>query len=366
MELKAKLLQPQAEFEGIIDIDKESLLKEFDHGKATGEDPRVKLTDDEGEKVFSWKRGFINAWTGWPNDGKTDFFTQMSTVKSLYDSWKWAIWSPEMYGSEKVDGRVVLNANDLVDEIIWKLYGECPIKNIGDKYGRRLSRSQYIEGILWVQDHFVFLKPQDRSMTGVLNTYKKAYDKRDFDGLLIDPFKNISQDSNERIDRFLEESFADCKQLSLDMDVSFNIIAHPKANVETVDKDGNRAICDQYKLSGGAAWNNSMDGIYSILRPNKHRDPKDRTTNFLNLKQRKQHLVAVSGTCGNIRKDIQTSRYIINGFDPFVNKEPVKFEEKQYVLPIAPNNFESKNLNLKTGDFEDDNVWIKPTDKSPF
>lgn len=346
MELKSKLLQPQIEFDGIIEIDKNSLLKEFDQGKATGEDPRVLLTDIDGEKVFTWKRGFINAWTGWPNDGKTDFFTQMSTVKSHYDKWKWAIWSPEMYGSEKIDGRVILNANDLVDEIIWKLYGVCPIKNIGEKYGNRLSRSQYIDGILWVQDHFTFLKPQDRTMTGVLNTYKKAYDKRPFDALLIDPFKNISQDSNERIDRFLEESFAECKQLSLDMDVSFNIIAHPKANVETVDKNGDRAICDQYKLSGGAAWNNSMDGIYSILRPNKHRDPKDRTTFFLNLKQRKQHLVAVSGTCEKIIKDIPSSRYIINGVDPFKSKEPIKFE-KPYQLPLAPNNFE-KPLNRKT------------------
>jgi len=344
MELKAKLLQQKPDFDGVIEIDKESLLREFDQGKAIGEDARVLLTDLDGEKVFSWKRGFINTWTGWPNDGKTDFFTQMSAVKSFHDGWKWAIWSPEMYGSEKVDGRVVVNANDLVDEIIWKLYGECPIKNISDKYGKKLSRSKYVEGILWVQEHFVFLRPQDRSMTGVLDCYKKAYDKRSFDGLLIDPFKNISQDSSERIDRFLEESFGECKELSLDMDVSFNIIAHPKANVETVDKDGNRAICDQYKLSGGSAWNNSMDGIYSILRPNKHRDPKDRTTNFINVKQRKQHLVAVSGTCEKIIKDIPSSRYIINGIDPFKSKEAIKFEEKPYQLPIVPNNFD-KPLN---------------------
>lgn len=363
MNLKANILDQKPDFNGIIPIDQESLLREFDNGKAIGEPSRVALKDDSGESVFSWKRGFINAWTGWPNDGKTDFFTQLTTVKSLHDSWKWAIWSPEMYGSEKIEGRVIMNANDLVDEIIWKLYGECPIKNISEKYGRRLSRSKYIDGILWVQEHFVFLKPENRTPIGIVDCYKQSYELRAFDGLLIDPFKNVTQDSNERIDRFLEESFAWFKELSIEMDVSFNIIAHPKANIPSVDKDGNRAVCDQYALSGGAAWNNSMDGIYSILRPNKHKDPKDKVTNFLNLKQRKQHLVAVSGTCSDIIRNTQTSRYLIGGLDPFIKSETqLTFEEKPYTLPKADSNFESgKNLN------RGENGWINPPEKeAPF
>lgn len=342
MSLKDNFLNQKPEFDGIIDIDFDSLLRDYDNGQAKGEPSHQNLKDNENESLFSWKRGFINAWTGWPNDGKTDFFTQASTVKSLHDGWKWAVWSPEMYGSEKVDGRVVMNANDLVDDIIWKLYGQCPLKDIGEKYGNRLSRSKYIDGASWVKDHFVFLKPQNRTPLGIIDCYKKAFDKRSFDGLLIDPFKNIVQDSGERVDRFLEETFAWFKELSIEMDVSFNIIAHPKANIATIDKEGNRSVCDQYSLSGGAAWNNSMDGIYSILRPNKHKDPKDRTTNFINLKQRKQHLVAVSGTCYDIRKDIKTSRYIIQNIDPFTN---VEIEPKQYVLPTAPNNFEPKPIN---------------------
>lgn len=137
--------------------------------------------------------------------------------------------------------------------------------------------------------------------------------------MLIDPFKNVQQEIRTRDDIFLEQLFAKFKEFAVTTNSSVNWIAHPKANIARVrsTSDGDAInVCDQYMLNGGAAWNNSMDGIYSILRPYTLQDPRDSNVWFYNLKQRKQELVAERGIVKDIRFDIGTRRYLFNERDP--------------------------------------------------
>ena len=43
----------------------------------------------EMEECFAWMRGHQNCWTGFPNDGKTQFTLFMMIVKALKSDWKW-------------------------------------------------------------------------------------------------------------------------------------------------------------------------------------------------------------------------------------------------------------------------------------
>ena len=88
-------------------------------------------------------------------------------------------------------------------------------------------------------------------------------------------------------------------------------------------------------LSGGDAWDNSMDGIYSIQRPDALTDITSSRATFHNLKQRMQELVADRGMVENINFNIKTRRYSFDGQCP-IDKKP-----KIEALPSTGNELSS-------------------------
>ena len=137
---------------------------------------------------------------------------------------------------------------------------------------------------------------------------------------MIDPFKNIEAETNKRDDQHLSDVFSRFKDYAVEINASMNWIAHPKSGVSRVAKTSNGEIlvpCNQYMLSGGAAWDNGMDGIYSIQRPNTLVDITDNAVAFHNLKQRQQELTCDRGVVTDITFDVKTRRYHFNGNNPF-------------------------------------------------
>lgn len=312
----------------VIPYNVEVLKKEWEEGGQEGDPCHMPLyTLDPSNPYspknyhFSWKRGFQNVWTGWPNDGKTQFCLSSMLIKSLYDGWRWVVWSPEMRSAQFVNGKVVINANDIINLLVWMMTGITPYKHIAEKYNTmRLSWNEYLENVEIVRQYFVFLDPADKTPKGLIKWLSDEYDSKPFDGVLIDPWKNVRQDINKRDDIWLEEVFADAKDFAIRTNTSWNWIAHPKANVEKYRKSQTGTVeimpVTQEKLNGGAAWDNSMDGIYSIFRYNLHLNINSREVMFKNLKQRKQELVGERGDVDNIVFDAAKRRYIFGGTDP--------------------------------------------------
>lgn len=298
---------------GVIPNNEYVLMAEYHDGQQSGSPCMI----EPMTKNFSWKKNFQNCWTGYPNDGKSTFVLFLMVIKSLVDGWKWCIWSPEMISSQRINGRIIVNANDLINEIVWMVTGLTPYKHIEEKYldTKRIVLETYQEAYKWVFKHFVFLNPSDKTPEGLIEIFYILHDKYNFDGFLIDPFKNIKQNSNDRYDIWLESVFAQFKNMANDTYTSMNWVAHPKANVTRV-VNGVLQPCTQYMLSGGAAWDNSMDGIYSVFRPNTLSNPRDTGVEFMNLKQRKQELVAERGVVDSVNFNIRTRRYEFKGIDP--------------------------------------------------
>lgn len=308
----AKKVDPREDNQIILDIASQTIG--FTNGKEIGDKPRIPLI----EEYFSWKRAFINCWTGWPNDGKTTFFTFLALLKSICDKYKWCIWSPEMYSARKnAKGKVVPTAEDLFDELVFMKTGRSPYKHYIARYGlSQMEYELYLETLQWINEHFVFIHPKDRKYRDLIDNFKFFHDRHGFDGFLIDPFKNINHDDNGRFDLYLDNVFTEFKEFAIETDTTMNFIAHPKNQDEPKNSDGSYKICTQFMLAGGAAWNNGMDGIYSIYRPYRHKDPTDPRTFFFNLKQRKQQLVGRVGVYKNIEFDINTNRYYFNEYCP--------------------------------------------------
>jgi len=275
---------------------------------------------DAMKENFAWKRGFQNCWTGYPNDGKTQFTLMMMTVKALRDGWKFVVWSPEMKSATFIENEIAVHYNDLINDIIWMASGVTPYQHIAKKYVcDLLPMSDYLEWVKWVQEHFIFLDPKNKKPDDIYQLLTNTFEDQGYDVVLIDPFKNIEQDIRLRDDIYLEQLFAKFKDFAVRTNTVMNWIAHPKANINRIRKVNGEDLlmpCDQYMLNGGAAWNNSMDGIYSIFRPDLLTEIRSPNVNFINLKQRKQELVAHRGKVENIEFNFKNRRYIFNGNDP--------------------------------------------------
>lgn len=312
----------------LVEINIEDLLNEFRNGKPIGEEARIL----ELKQNFSWKRSFVNCWTGWPNDGKTTFFQFMALVKSQVDNWKWCIWPPEMLNTFKdSSGRIKTSASDIIDELVFMLTGQNPYLHYQKQYGiKQMAEKDYRDAVEQIKKNFIIIHPKDRKYSDLVDNFRYFHDKYNVDGFLIDPFKNLDHNENEgRFDLYLDKVFSEAKEFALETDTSMNFIAHPKNQVDPYNSDGSFKICTQFMLSGGAAWNNNMDGIYSIYRPHKHDKATDPRVSFINLKQRKQQLVGRIGRYDSIEFKFDTNRYYFAGYCPIdgTYNEPIKPNE---------------------------------------
>ncbi len=294
-EYRSSLFQP----------DKTSMLYEFNNGKRRGEHAGV----EQMAKNFSWKRNFVQCWTGYPNHGKTEFLTQMAIIKSKMSDWRWCVWSPEMMSTDKNKKR---NANEIYDMIVHVITGKNP-----DPYWKNQpTKDEYMEAIEWAGEHFTVIYPRDRRYRSLIENFRYWYETKGFDGFVIDPFKNITHDYAERFDLYLQNMFADFQDFATETDSVVNFVAHPKSGIGHRNPDGSYKVCGPFDLSGGSAWNDSMDAIFSVHRPRIHEDLQSPEVDFYSVKIRKQNLVGRTGFVDGITFDIKTNRYYFNGRSP--------------------------------------------------
>ena len=305
--------------------DMSSMINEFKEGKPIGESAHVEGLVDQ----FSWKRTFVNCWTGRPNSGKTTFLQFMAINKSKYDNWKWCIWSPEMINSHKINGKIVKSSSDIFDELIHTFTGKNPYKHFTTKFGiPQMSLDEYLEALEWVQDRFFVIDPKDRKYTALIDTFMYFYEKYGFDGWIIDPFKNVRYEQTATTDIVLHHIFDEFKEVAINTNTSLNIISHPRSTNEPKHKDGSYKVVNQFDLLGGSAWDNSMDGIFSLHRPFAHINPNDPRMWLYHLKQRKKHLVGETGVYKHIEYNMKKNRFYFDGhcpidgsFQPPIGKE---------------------------------------------
>lgn len=321
----------------LLSPDISAMLKEFKEGKPVGESGRIEPLADQ----FSWKKSFVNCWTGDANAGKTTLLNTMTVNKSKHDNWKWCIWSPEMISSQRMGKVVTKSAGDIYDELIHAYTGKNPYKHFVHKYGiPQMSVEEYMEALEWVQGRFYVISPTDKHYKSLIDSFNYWYEKEGFDGWVIDPFKNIRYDQTGTTDNVLHHIFDEIKDISIYTDTSVNIVAHPRSTRDAKKPDGSYKVVTQFDLLGGSAWNNSMDGIFSAYRPFSHKDPNDPSMWLYHLKQRKKHLVGDTGVFKHIEYVPQTNRHHFDGTCPIDGsfKQPIIRDSEGNVIdqPKAP------------------------------
>lgn len=226
-----------------------TMLENFHKGIVLAPTTRFSSLDN----YFRWKKGEINLFTGYGNHGKTTFAIQLMLTKSIYDGWKWAIFSPENYP-----------ANDFYDDIVEMYVG---------KWLNQMSEQEYVMACHFINNHIFYVYPEDEHDVNSINEkFRYLVMKKGVDGVMIDPFNQLDHlfKPYQREDQYLSEILKNIKRFALLNNVCYNIIVHPVKPIREPDKS--LPVVDMYDIAGGAMWGNKADNIISYYRPNYHLD----------------------------------------------------------------------------------------------
>jgi twinkle protein len=261
------------------------MLESFKKGTQLGATTRFGGFDD----YFRWKKGDINVWIGYANAGKTFFTLQLMLTKSVFDGWKWAIFSPENYP-----------ANDFYDDLVEMYVG---------KWLTEMTEEEYIDACLFLDLHFFYVYPEyEHDLESIHEKFRYLILKKGVDGVLIDPFNQLdkNQKAYERDDQYISNTLKDVKRFALLNAISYNIIMHPKS--PTYNQDKSLPPADMYDIAGGAMTGNKSDQIISYYRPNYHIDKSDPDVDIIVQKLKRKRTGGNLGTF-NIRLNWKTKRY---------------------------------------------------------
>ena len=330
--------------EDILPIQKDLIWHDFKHGEKTTESCHVNGLDD----IFSWMRGFQYCWFGIANHGKSEVAKYLTIVKSMMDGWKWLFWEPEGMTSDFVKGKEkpIIHYNNFAKKIMWTYIGyKCPFKTVAKKHGYDFfTKEDFKKGIDFVEKHFITMKPKHRDIDYIMDVSKKIYDTERFDGVFIDPFKNLLKTKEQaymRDDLFLDNIFIETKEFAAETNTVFNWVAHAKSDKtgprtkkmgkNDYIKDGlGRNVAEpgdlfiqapeQENILGGIAWENNMDVIMRVHRPFKEMDrisqwEKFSTIWLKNCKQKDQELTNGVGNYYHVGYNPKTKRYLFDGHD---------------------------------------------------
>jgi twinkle protein len=238
----------------VAGIFRDAMIDNFLKGVQLGD--RTHMGDFD--RIFRWKKGQVNGWTGYANFGKTTWVLQCMLVKSIMDGWKWTIWSPENYP-----------ATDFFDDLIEMYVG----KNVTDSYHNKMSLEEYFEALEFINNHFYFIYPEENhTVEELFKLTEHCIIKHGTNGFLFDPYNQRDKSDDETgVTQSQEVSIFNTKvkRFTVKHNQSANIIIHPRMTDAIKNIGGGEfKAADAYDLDGGAMWPNKLDNLVSYHRPN--------------------------------------------------------------------------------------------------
>ena len=217
----------------------------------------------------------FNLITGIPNHGKSNFLDQLLMNLAEKQNWKFALYSPEHSTPNHIKRLLEKRCRKPFELGVYE----------------RITQDELNGGVDFIDNHFRFIENTDEIPTidYILAKTKLAKLRYGIDGLVIDPFNQISQDreGNKREDEHIRDIIAKCQQFARNHNIVVWMVAHP----HKLHRNENGIIPppDLYQVSGSAHWANMTD-VGMVI----HRDFDENSTKVITRKIREQ------GTYGEI------------------------------------------------------------------
>ena len=313
----------------------DSMLQGFKNGVERGTTTYV----NEIDNAWKWRKGEVNLWTGYQNEGKSLFLNQLSLIKSWFDKDKFAVFSPEN-----------MPMDDFYNDLIEMLVGKTSDKHYGQL---QMSEVEYLNAANFINIHFFLIYPDfDFKIDTIFEKVKYLVRKQGIEHLIIDPYNTIEHlmKSGEREDLYISRFMAKLKRFAIENDITVHLVAH-QTTARPNEKDGGRYYKPNLNnIKGGGTFADKADNVLFVWRPNRALDFRCTKVVFGSQKIKKQKLVARPMDIDNIDFDFKTNRYLFNGRTPFTKIdsergiEYIQVEEKELPKPTPNEAFASNNL----------------------
>lgn len=320
---------------------KESMIESFKKGKEPGSKTYVRDIDSISShgfsnKLWSWRQGEFNIWSGYNNEGKSQFLIFLCVLKAIREDWKFAFFSPENYPPD-----------EFFDDIIHTIVGKTTDKN--HKHFN-MTEKEYLIAFEKVKDNFFFVYPEndqgrpDFSIENIEKIFEYLVFEENVKAVIVDPYIKIRHEmmAGEQEHLYASRFMMDRINFTRKQNVSYHLVMHQTTPRKL--PDGNYPSPNLYNIKGGGTFADSADNCISVWRPFRGTDPTSSLVNIKSDKIKKQKLVGIPHEI-EIDFNRGKNRYIsLDGFDYFDNSTEEKVNN-QYN--------ESKFKNNGVSDFED-------------
>jgi len=271
-----------------IESQRSELIDVLRNGRQKGSKTYVRDIDSINKngfqsRMWSWKLGEMNLWTGYMGEGKTQFLIFLCLLKALKEDWKFAFFSPENDPP-----------TDFFDDLIHTLLGKTT--DISNK-DFDVTEKEYMEAMDKIKDNFFFVYPEDvngypdYSIKNIEQIFEYLICTKGVKSVIVDPYIKIKHDilPGEQEHLYASRFMMERVHFARKNNVSYHLVMHqitPRKDKDT----GNYPPPDPYYIKGGGTFADSTDNILTVWRPYKSTDPNDSTVILKSSKIKKHKL----------------------------------------------------------------------------
>ena len=276
----------------------------------------------EIDEHWTHRMGEVTIWSGYNNEGKSLFLKQLLLLKSKFDGWKHAIYSPEeMPFSEWY--------TDVIESYMGKSADPTQAK-----YANYMTEMQIKEGMIFVNEHFFTVYPdEEQTLDEILKKFSYLIRKQNIKTVTLDPYNQIQHMMlpGEREDLYISRFMSKLKKFAVSHDVEVHLVAHQVTPKFEAGK--NYPEPNIYLIKGGGTFADKADNVCAVWRENRNTDIRDTSVKFISQKIKKQKLTGLPGATV-LSYDKRSNRYFINGYSPLAN-----YTVKQAEIELYESNY---------------------------
>jgi twinkle protein len=255
----------------------EDMISDLKKGKEKGTPTYIKGLDE----AWTWRRGEFNIWTGYTNEGKSQFLRFLCLVKCIVEKTRVAFYAPEDFP-----------AKEFFDDLIHTASGRStdkynPLGCIKESTYRRIYNS--------IKDYFyfVYIRPPENTLINVLKEFEKLIETEEVTVCVIDPIIKINRPKEfmNADDKYAGYVTTLCTDFARQTNISLHLVMHQLT--PRMQDNGYFPKPSYYTIKGGGTWGDGTDNILSIQRPVYAKDKIDDQVIFTSQKIKKQKLVGV-------------------------------------------------------------------------
>jgi|TARA_R110000823_G_scaffold205065_1_gene336017 hypothetical protein len=203
------------------------------------------------DRIFKWKYGWVNTWTGYSNEGKSSWLYFLILIKLLNDpNAKVAVFSPENYPRNK-----------FVKDWLKTMLGVDPRHSTKAKCERLIEQ---------FNDRLFYVYPSEHDIESIEKQFINLIKLHKVNITVIDPYLKITKPSGVPDLSYLTSFIKRQEVFAKKYNISHHVVYHQLT--PSMGEDGNYIPVDMYKIKGGGSITDGSDVVCSVQRPFRKSD----------------------------------------------------------------------------------------------